>query len=259
MEMPGFFPDRLIRVLDERCPPDRVHTVVLWSKHPAPILERGDLARCLKRYGQVFLHLTVTGMGGSWLEPGIPTDEETLGRLPALVDFLGGPERLTVRFDPIVRLRLPGGRVFTNRPYFSRVAEAAGRSGVERLVVSWMQSYPKVVRRLERFGVSVEEPSREGREEETRGLFAEAGRLGLKVSACCDARLPVSSCIDGRLLSALHPAGEAAPLKKAGGQRPRCGCTASWDIGWYDACPGGCLYCYANPRVRLGPGRREPD
>ncbi len=34
-----------------------------------------------------------------------------------------------------------------------------------------------------------------------------------------------------------------------GARRPTregCGCTESTDIGAYDSCPHGCIYCYAN-------------
>jgi hypothetical protein len=259
IEMPGYFPDRLVRLLDSRCPPDRVHTVVLWSKRPEPILVHRDLARCLGRYSHVFLHLTVTGMGGSFLEPGIPRAGDTLSMIPALAGRLGSARRLTIRFDPIVHLRLSNGERYSNVRHFKGVAEAAARSGIERLTVSWMQSYPKVQSRLERLGIRAEEPSDAEREEEAGRLSAVAGALGLKLNSCCVPRLPVSACIDGRLLSDLHPDRVQASLTKAGGQRPACGCTESWDIGWYHPCPGGCLYCYARPAAGLRSAATPPE
>lgn len=249
--MPGFFPDRLVRVLESRCPPERAQSVVLWSKHPGPILENRDLARCLGRYEQVFLHLTVTGMGGSFLEPGIPRPDQVIRMIPELAGRLGTGRRMTVRFDPIVHLRLPDGGRYRNFHHFRKVAEAAAKAGVERVAVSWMQSYAKVVSRLERLGIRPEYPSGSEREEETQRLSEITRELGLTLSGCCVPWLPVSSCIDGRLLSDLHPKRKPASKKNAAGQRPACGCTESWDIGWYDPCPGGCLYCYANPAGAL--------
>ena len=250
-EMPGFFPDRLVRALESRCPPERVQSVVLWSKRPGPILQNRDLARCLGRYEQVFLHLTVTGMGGSFLESGIPRPDQVIRMIPELAGWLGTGPRMTVRFDPIVHLRLPDGGRYCNLHHFRKVAEAAAKAGVERVAVSWMQSYAKVVSRLERLGIRPEEPSDAEKEEETGRLSEITRELGLTLNGCCVPWLPVSACIDGVILSGLHPRHEPASVKKAAGQRPACGCTESWDIGWYHPCPGGCLYCYARPATAL--------
>jgi len=59
---------------------------------------------------------------------------------------------------------------------------------------------------------------------------------------------PVSHCIDGELLTYLHPKGYRASTKHPAGQKNGCGCTASLDIGRYYACPHGCVYCYGNPQ-----------
>jgi DNA repair photolyase len=249
IEMPGFFPEQLAARLQMRCPPDSVHTVVLWSKHPRNIIEHAVLRKCLQRYRQVFLHLTVTGMGGSFLEPNIPATDDVLEILPALADFLGNPARLRLRFDPIVRLRLPDGKIFSNFGDFERVASAAGSAGVETMVTSRMEAYPKVLKRLRASGISPIALSRAEWKEESDRLVSRAAEFGVGLIGCCAEGWPASACVDGPLLNRLHPDGEKASVRKAQGQRTGCGCTESWDIGWYYRCPGGCLYCYANPAV----------
>jgi hypothetical protein len=247
IEMVGFFPNRLAAFLAERCPPESVHTVVLWTKRPEALVADDRLRGILLGYDQVFLHLTVTGLGGSALEPGIPPLGETLGLLPDLVRFLKDPRRLRLRFDPIVHLTGPDGRAYTNLDRFGEAAEAAARSGIRELVTSWMQPYPKALRRLAAHGFTHSPPADEIRLEEAGRMTRQAEAMGLRLLGCCTKGLGGNACIDGRLLSEWHPAGERASERRAAGQRPLCGCTESWDIGWYNPCPGGCLYCYANP------------
>jgi len=229
--MAGFFPDRLAEFLQKRCPPERIHTLVLWSKSPANILMHGGLRSALSRYEQIFLHLTVTGMGGTFLEPGIPAPASVLGLLPDLIRFTGSPERIRVRFDPIVHLGLPDKRTYSNIRSFVDVAGPASRAGIRHAVVSWMTAYPKVLKRLEKHGIQVKRVAPETWEEEAAWLRVKAGEMGMDVAGCCVQGWPLSRCIDGALLSMLHPRGLPAALQKAGGQRPHCGCTAGWDIG----------------------------
>jgi hypothetical protein len=56
-------------------------------------------------------------------------------------------------------------------------------------------------------------------------------------------RIEKASCIDGRYLSRLF---NALIDTRPAATRKECGCTKSVDIGAYDTCGHGCVYCYAN-------------
>ena len=248
-EMLGFFPDRIRHILETKLPPSRVHTLVFWTKNPAPIFQDQSLADLIRKYDQTFFHVTITGMGGTFLEPGIPESSEMLAILENVSRFTGDPERVRVRFDPIVHLVCKQGQEYSNLSFFPKVAEAACKAGVRNIIVSWMSVYPKVLRRLDRYGITPKNLTRDQWLADYRLIKHEAEQRNIRIHGCCEMQMGKSACIDGHLLSRLHPAREQASLEKAAGQRIHCGCTKSWDIGWYNPCPGGCIYCYANPVV----------
>ena len=58
-------PTGLATTLAEKAPIESTHTVVLWTKNPQNIFECPALMAQLKLYDQLFLHLSITGLGGS--------------------------------------------------------------------------------------------------------------------------------------------------------------------------------------------------
>jgi len=232
--------------------PEDVHTFVLWSKDYSRLLaNRGGLREALAVYDHIFCHFTVTGLGGTPLEPGVPPWKEAMEQLSPLIRFVGHPRRVTVRFDPIIHWREDGVR--SNLPYAEEIFKECARQGLKDLRISFATLYSKV---LKRPGWSWHDPPLEERLK-IAGTLVDMGRsLGLTIYACSDHTLePVgalpSSCIDGRLLSELHPKGLPANTEKDRGQRKECGCTVSVDIGSYSQrCPGGCVYCYADPALQ---------
>lgn len=247
IELVGCFPDQLVDLLGEKCPPEKTHTLVIWTKDPRNLLYHPRLNRKVLEYEQIYIHYTITGMGSSFIERKVPPKEESLKVIPKVIQLLGDPRRLRIRFDPIVHLRLPDGRFYTNLGHFRGIAEVGAQLGVKDISISWMEHYPKVVRRLRKAGIEPLKPNASQQQKEADYIYRVATELGLTVHACCVPGLPRSRCIDGELLSKLHPRGLKCSTKRAKAQRDLCGCTESWDIGWYNPCPNGCLYCYANP------------
>lgn len=229
--------------------PEDVHTVVLWSKdYRALLADEGGLRSALRRYDQLFCHFTITGLGGTPLEPEIPPWQEAVRQLPDLVRLVGRTERVSVRLDPVVHW-VDGDEVRSNLPLAEAILGASAEAGLRTVTSSFMAPYGKVRRR----GWRWHDPGPTERQEIGERLVELARRNGLRLLACSDPTLTAAGaeaarCIDGALLSRLHPLGVPAAVGKDKGQRPACGCTPSLDIGSYQQrCPNGCRYCYANP------------
>lgn len=246
IDMVSCFPDELVRLLAEKCPPEHTHTVVLWTKNPANLLEHTTLRESCRQY-HLFLYLTMTGMGATMLEPNVPRWQEMAALLEPLVEYLGTPERIRIRFDPIVHLRMPDGDTMCNLAEFEPVAIEACKHGIHDVSISWMAAYKKVVTRLKKRGIEEIPVSPDEWQKEFDWLTEKASKYSTRLHGCCVPGMPVSRCIDGELLARLHPDNLPCSTAKAKGQRKACGCTESYDIGWYNPCPHGCLYCYANP------------
>lgn len=232
--------------------PEDVHTVVLWSKDFRPLLRNiAGVKDALARYDQVFCHLTITGLGGTALEPAIAPWQEVIAQIPTLIAFAGDLRRVTIRYDPIVHW-YEGEEVKSNLSLAEPILCEVSKTGVTAVRISFATLYGKVCKRK---GWQWYNPTPAQRLEITRQLVALARSLGLTLYACsqsdlCLAGALPSRCIDGELLSVLHPYHLPAATGKDPGQRRECGCTPSVDIGSYLMhCPNGCRYCYANPKI----------
>jgi hypothetical protein len=80
-------------------------------------------------------------------------------------------------------------------------------------------------------------------------LAAIAARYKIRMFSCCgdylvSGDIQKAHCIDGGVIESLFFPGGLQYKDKP--TRKECGCTESTDIGTYDTCPHGCVYCYAN-------------
>lgn len=220
--------------------PEVVDCIVLWSKNPAPMVERlGELEDY--RY---YFQFTLTGYGRD-VEPNLPDKRGKLIPTFRQLAHIVGPERVVWRYDPIAfsDKYTPEYHI---RAFTTIAHELAGCT--ERCVISFVDVYRKNKARLQSTGL-VEPPGRDLADFASR-LVDVAGECGMTVGSCAE-RMDLSAvgvehnaCISRELVERLV----GAPIKvgKDKSQREECGCVQSIDIGSYNTCGAGCVYCYAN-------------
>jgi len=236
--------------------PEKVHTVVLWSKDFSNfIADAHGVRAALSRYEQLYLLFTITGLGGTVIEQGVPFPAPSVDQLDTLIDIVGSSERISVRFDPVIFWFDDQG-LNTNLHFFEALAPELSMRGIKAVRFSFAQWYKKALKRTEKYNFNYYDPSEEEKLDYTRQLADIASDAGINLYACGQKFLAQvegverSSCIDGNLLERLHPSALPISKNKDKSQRRECRCTVSVDIGSYTQhCPHSCIYCYANPKM----------
>ena len=155
-DLVGCFPEFLRERLREY-PPEVVHSLVIWTKTPREMLLEGPLREALRGYRQIYVHLTITGMGGGEFEPLIPSWDQTVKMIGPLTDLVKDPRRISWRFDPILEAE-GKGKAYSNFDLFPRLAAEIAPFGIKTCRVSWVSPYKKVAARLRRKGWSLLPP-----------------------------------------------------------------------------------------------------
>jgi len=129
---------------------------------------------------------------------------------------------------------------------------AIGMRGlVDEVVISFMHLYQKTQRNLDRaaqeYGLSWRLPTDEEKLRLTADLLEIARRHDMTLSICSQPSYLIPGVREARCVDAprLEDVGGGRIVAALKGNRRECGCFESRDIGEYDTCPHGCIYCYA--------------
>jgi len=225
--------------------PQDVVCFVFWSKNFSPFI---DSLKIIDDMGYKFyFNYTVTALPDVF-----ESDVEKQAAIEGLkrLSRMYSPHHINWRFDPIIISSISDGSFFV-KAFEELASEFEGL--VERCYFSFVTEYGKVKRNFEELerttGVKITNCSEEFKIDLANQLSEIAERHGMRMFSCCgdylvNDRIQKGHCIDGSVIESLFfPDGFTSKEKPT---RAECGCTESSDIGTYDTCPHGCVYCYAN-------------
>ena len=222
--------------------PDDIECLVFWTKDPRPMLAliKKEPHKLLAAYHYYF-HFTLNPYGTD-LEKGAGDKDALVECFLRLSDLLG-PERLIWRYDPIIL-----SEKYSQDFHVKAFEKMAKRFAGHQCVISFLDFYQKVKNNLAGQNVYGWCPGQ--REDLAQKFSTIAQSFNIRLGSCAediDLRpfgLSPSACIDRQLIENLL--GEKLKKLALPKNRPHCLCLPSFDVGLYNTCPQGCLYCYAN-------------
>lgn len=239
---------------------------VFWTKNPRPLMP------WLKVLDEMsigyYFQFTLNDYCPEGLEPGLPPLTDRIKTFQELSDLIGA-QRVIWRFDPLILAQ--GLEPDTLLKRIGRLADCL-QGYTRKLVFSFAEitGYAKVRRNLKSYGVNWRNFSQKEMLELAAKLSSLASRRGMEIAACAQevdlspSGVRRNSCIDPDLLEIVSGQRKSSipdfkwnsysnssidlsiPRGKDPGQRKYCGCSPAKDIGQYNTCSHGCLYCYAN-------------
>lgn len=239
---------------------------VFWSKNPAPLMPH--LAELDMRNIAYYFQFSLNDYECDGLEPGLSSLETRIETFRMLSETIGA-DRVIWRFDPLILAGPLTEDILLER--VRRIGDSI-HSYTRRLVFSYsdIEGCARVKRNLSRSNVLWREWTEEGMLRMAEGIAGICRGWGIEAMTCAESielnhlGIAHSRCIDEALLArisddeefrrflgyrtgltGLEPIPSAINLKDRG-QRRHCGCIISKDIGAYNTCRHGCLYCYAN-------------
>lgn len=220
--------------------PDTVDCIVFWTKNPLPMMPELDK---IKDYNYYF-QFSLTSYGKD-IEKNVPDKKEKI--IPAFKELseMLGSKRVIWRYDPVLF-----NEKYTEEYHlsaFRQIAEAL-KGHTEKCVISFVDIYRKNKKNLDEMNVEEDEDKRIT--EFSKKLYDIAVANNMKLATCAE-RIDLSgigiehnSCIDKKVIEEII--GYELNVKKDPVQREECKCVASVEMGSYNTCGNGCLYCYAN-------------
>jgi hypothetical protein len=240
-----------------------VITIVFWTKNAFPLIEN---LRELSDRGYNFSFLYTINNFPPNIEPRVTNIKNTMNTIDRIAKEFS-PSILRWRYDTIV---LSG--TIDNEWHLKNFGTlCVNLNGyVDNCIFSFCDYYNKVLRNMDKLEEGYVIPSHHECSDLAENLARIALRSGISMESCAhdyltSGQISKAKCIDSNFLQKNLKSPERiralSTLKKVP-TRKGCACVESKDIGAYDTCGHGCIYCYANAdpvRALQNLSRISPD
>ena len=226
------------QVLKYRLSPDVVDIICFCTKNPEPMIERLEE---LKQFSQFWFE-TITPYEKE-IEPNVPNKNEVIKSFQKLSDKVGA-SAVHWRYDPIF-ITEKYSLKYHIEIFHKMAAKLSGYTNY--CTISFIDLYEKTKRNFPYIkAVTKLEQEIIVRE------FVEIGRkYNIKIRLCCENKelerfgADASGCMTKDILESSVGFRLSVPKSK-NTLRTQCNCMLGNDIGMYNTCAQGCIYCYAN-------------
>ena len=194
---------------------------------------------------KIILHFTVTGFGGSVLEPFVPTLEISRKKFGQLLDKGFPIDHCVLRIDPCIPTE-------KGLETMCKVVESFSGTGIKRVRFSVLDMYDHVKKRFNESGIELPYKMFHAPLEDRKKMYDVLCELGKKygfaVEVCAEPGIESVSCLSQKDIDIL---GLTDKIKLVGnkGQRSNCGCPSNKkELIQSDdkakRCLNKCLYCF---------------
>lgn len=226
------------QVMKYRLNPAVVDCLSFCTKNPAPMLSRLNEIKDFHQFWQV----TITPYGKE-VEPDVPKKQLVMESFQHLSQMVG-LSCISWRYDPIFITE--HYTVGFHIEQFRQMAEKL--SGyTDNCVISFIDLYAKTRRNFP----EVREVSKADQITIAKEFVQLGNQYGITVRSCCEGDflaeygVDISGCMTKPVIErAVGKSLDLIKIKKPA--RDGCACLLGSDIGMYNTCGHGCLYCYAN-------------
>jgi len=231
--------------------PDSVKAFVFWTRNPRPLFKHLDYIDELYKKKH-YMHFTINGLPDI-LEIRNPKVEYAIDSAKYLADRYKSNEYVQWRYDPIVISSITPSEFHLDK--FEYISDKI-KDYVNRCYFSFVDYYKKTERNFSiltaKEGILFTNPSIEEQITLIEKIKTISDRKNIKLYACAEddvyrriEGIEKAHCVDGDIINKICTDDNPNNYKEIP-SRIGCGCIESRDIGYYDSCPHGCIYCYAN-------------